>query len=359
LRGHQRFARAVAFSPDGTVLATASRNGELRLWAHATGEPREAFTSERPASRYHLGGETCVAVSPDGREAAVWWQDADVGAWDAGAGGHATYTMRGGPEGRALRYLPSGELLAAGYRSRSVNSDLVLRGLATRKVRARLSTRYSHATSVAVSADGDTVLTGGSDGIARLWWLPRTRLEALRRPVRRPAALFGGKDGFGGAGGAMTAVALSPDGALAAAGGTTDRAIRVWDTATGELLATLPGHHAAVTGLTFIPGGATLVSASFDGTARAWDIAAGALLATLVALPGDGYATFFPDGGYHADGPGDEVWWAVGLGRFAPGELDPYLPAVRAVPDGRPAPPVPGAQRTGRGRERPRVTGRS
>jgi WD40 repeat protein len=79
--------------------------------------------------------------------------------------------------------------------------------------------------------------------------------------------------------------------------------------------------------------GSSLATASDDGTARLWDTAAGRCLATLVPLPNDGYAVLLPDGSYKLAGdPGQALWWAIKLCRFAPGELDPYVPEIRRLP---------------------------
>ena len=88
----------------------------------------------------------------------------------------------------------------------------------------------------------------------------------------------------------------------------------------------------------FSPDGTLIATASDDGTARIWDAASGTTLATLVTLPDGGYATLLPDGSYKLDGdPGDTLWWAIKLCRFAPGELDPYVPEIKPL---RPEDPI-------------------
>lgn len=85
--------------------------------------------------------------------------------------------------------------------------------------------------------------------------------------------------------------------------------------------------------MAFSPDGALLATTSIDGTARLWDPVTGALRATLLALEGTDYAVFLPDGSYKLAGdPGRCLWWAIKLCRFAPGELDPYDPAIQRLP---------------------------
>src|SRR5262249_59203427 len=55
-----------------------------------------------------------------------------------------------------------------------------------------------------------------------------------------------------------------------------DQTVKLWDTATGELLRTFPGHTNAVTGIAFSPKDETrLASTGWDGSVRIWDAMTG------------------------------------------------------------------------------------
>ena len=64
----------------------------------------------------------------------------------------------------------------------------------------------------------------------------------------------------------------------------------------------------------------------------------------MVPLPSGGYITLLPDGAYKLAGdPGDHLWWAAGLERIGPGEVQDRFPGVSRLPAG--APVLPGRQR--------------
>jgi WD40 repeat protein len=71
--------------------------------------------------------------------------------------------------------------------------------------------------------------------------------------------------------GPVTAVALSPDGRLAASG-SRDQTVRLWSVPEGKPLAVLAGHAQTVTGVAFHPDGRRIASCSADGSVRLWNV---------------------------------------------------------------------------------------
>lgn len=116
----------------------------------------------------------------------------------------------------------------------------------------------THQFAVAFSPDGKTFLTGGADGIARLW----------ETATGRPVQVFIGHTS------SVQGVAFSPNGKTILTGGDDDTA-RLWDIATGRELHVFLGHGKAVLSVAFSPDGKTVLSGSADSTARLWDPATG------------------------------------------------------------------------------------
>ena len=80
----------------------------------------------------------------------------------------------------------------------------------------------------------------------------------------------------------VTSVAFSPDGKqVVSAGGSFDKTVKLWDTATGRLIRTFQGHSEAVVSVAFSPDERTVLSAGYDKTLRLWDAATGRLTRTL------------------------------------------------------------------------------
>lgn len=109
--------------------------------------------------------------------------------------------------------------------------------------------------------------------------------------------------------------------------------VEIIDRTSGLTVHVLHGHTNWVRGVAFSPDGSLLATASADHTARLWDATTGQPVAVLLTLPEDGYAVLLPNGTYKLAGDAsDTLWWSIKLCRFAPGELDPFIPGLTRVP---------------------------
>ena len=316
VEGHAGWVRGIAFSPDGALLATTSDDDSPRIWDTATATTRIMLGG-------HTGSVNGVAFSPDGTMLATASGSGTSPVWDTGSG--AMHTILTGHDGEVcwVAFSPDGTMLATA----SADHTARIWYTATGTTRTTLHGHTGPVNGVAFSPGGALVATASSDCTARLW---DTATAATRTTLK-------------GHTGTVNAVAFSPDGTLVATA-SADGTARIWDTATGATRTIFRGHLGEVNLAVFRPGGALLATGSEDGTARIWDTATGAVQAILVPIPGGDYIVLAP-GGYKAGGNiGDDLWWAIKLCRFAPGELDPYVPGLRRLEAGEPIVNLPQAK---------------
>lgn len=269
LEGHTSPVYAIAFSPNGSRLASASSDGTLRLWDTASGHTVEILKG-------HRGTVNAVTFSRDGSRLASASSDGTARLWDA-VRGDALATMKGhtGAVTR-VKFSPDGSHLA----SASWDGTVRLWDAGDGRPRAALLGHTGFLTALAFSPDGSQLASASNDGTVRLW----------EPTTGRPIAALEGHAG------AVNAVAFSPDGSRIASAGT-DRTVRLWDAAAGAPTALLEGHTRTVKALAFSPDGSLLASASWDETVGLWNALEGHPAASLVGHTGFTTAVAFsPDG---------------------------------------------------------------
>jgi len=271
---HQGPVVAVAFSPDGALVATGSVDRTARVF--------EARTGREMARLAHQDRVNTVAVSRDGTLVATGSVDRTARVFEARTGREVARVAHGGSV-VAVAFNPDGALVATSSADRTAR---VIEARTGREV-ARLA-HQDRVRAVAFSADGTLVATSSGDNTARVFEARTGREVAqLAHPDR------------------VVAVAFSADGTLVATGSKDDTA-RVFEVRTGRELAQL-AHPDSVVAVAFSADGTLVATGSKDSTARVFVARTGREVARLAHEGAVQAVAFSPDGTLLATGSEDNT----------------------------------------------------
>jgi WD40 repeat protein len=279
LRGHTESVRCLAFSRDGRLLASGSTDRTIRLWNAGTG----GFLREL-CGRYDQAVHS-ISFSPDGLMLARCTQNRDIKIWEVSTAQellsllpsdeydpHWNICAVFSPDGRYLaagndigaltlfEVFPNAQVICQleGHKPKPPEETAEQRGSGAESQEEREDPFEHRIGALAFSPDGTTLVSGSRDKTIKFWEIPSGQL------IRT----VGAHDGW------VRAVTFSPDGKVLASC-SDDTTIKLWDPSTGGLIRILQGHKEPVRSITFSPDGRRLVSGSHDKTARLWEGGAG------------------------------------------------------------------------------------
>jgi WD40 repeat protein len=288
LLGDTKPVVAVAFSPDGAMLATGSSDwigwtGQVRLWSVSSG--REL----RRLSPGWTSGVSGLAFTANGARLAAGGTDGVVRVWHVRTGDKLARLGRRSWVNNtdAIAFSPDGSRLATAGNDKTARVWDAASGQQLLKI--------AHDTSVQAitfSPDAGQLATAGNDKAARVWDVSSGK-QLLKIPHDAT----------------VQAIAFSPDGGRLATAGT-DKTVRVWDANSGQQVLKIP-HDGIIHALAFSPDGSRLATACHDKTARVWDATSGQQVLKIAHDSIVHALAFSPDGGQLATGSRDKrarIW---------------------------------------------------
>ena len=272
LAGHKKTVYSVAFSPDGTKLASGSSDNTIKLWDVKTGNEKGTLTGHGMKMRMDVlvGTVYSVEFSPDGKMLASGSEDGTAKLWDV-------------ETGKVINNLS--------WLEKKILQEKMI-------VERYKASHYS----VAFSSDGKMLASGLADYTIKLWDVKTGNvINTLTGHTDR-----------------VTSVAFNPYGKMLASG-SWDNSIKLWDVKTGTITRTLTGHKNTVDSVAFSPDGKMLASGSADSTIKLWDVKTGNKIHTLKCYTFMDWVTsvaFSPDGTILASAAKDTIkLWNVKTGK--------------------------------------------
>ncbi len=261
LEGHRAAITALVFSTDGW-LASASEDETIKIWDPETGELLRQLLG-------HHGPVLSIDVSPDGMLLVSASGDQSVRLWDVDAGRELTSWDSFSSAVFSVAFAPNGMWVATG----DGNALVQVWDVATQEELGRYVGHEDSVWTISFSPDGKALASGSWDGSVRLWPVAADGSQAGEARILAELETW------------VLSVAFSPNGKVLAAGlldWEKNSTLRLWDVETGALLHSLD--HRSRYALAFSPDQIHLAAAGVsDGSIRVWR--ASAIQPQLVSPP--------------------------------------------------------------------------
>ena len=246
LGGHIDAVRAVAFSPDGKLLAAGggepAQKGEVKIWNVASGNEVITFNG-------HSDAVYAIAFSPDGKVLATSSYDKMIQLWDV-ATGKPLKTLKDHIDAvYSLVFTPDGKRLISAAADRTVKVWDIATGVRL----FTMSEPTDGINSIALDPQGKQLVAVGQDKSIRIWTLGDKAATLTNTVIAHEDAIL--------------RVAWSPDGKRIAST-SADKVVKVFLVDGLQETASYAGQSDWVNGLAFSADSARLVAARFDGTVQ-------------------------------------------------------------------------------------------
>lgn len=253
LHGHTEKVEHMAFSPNGSYLASLDQHGTVILWNTATRSPIVTIDGEQHGVR-------SVTFNPDSSLLATGSWDGIITLWDTTSGAQKTHLHVEGQRGiQIMHFSHDGTRLVEA----SWGGYMALWDVETESLIATLNGHTDEVNSLIFNTTGSVFASGSKDGSVRVW---NTADGAALLTLDAAEA--------------VNSVIFSPNDTYLAAG--TERgSVYLWDTANGGLLAAFDNYQRGLDVVKFNESGSILAAASWDGAMTLWDVASKRTLARV------------------------------------------------------------------------------
>ena len=292
--GHIGNVYTVVYSPDGKTIASAGKDGNIIIWDALNLTVIQTLLLVPDRSQYNGYGAFAAVYSPDGKFLAAVGADGKLTVFDTSTWEIEYQIEAHKGQVRAVAYSHNGKYIATG----GGDSTARVWDATTGKLIASLGgvgkegNQYGIET-VTFNLDDTILFVGGdSDLVIYAWDVASGTLAYQLGTPGKTINLING-------------LAVSPDGKTLASSGS-DRLIRLWELDSRGENMEIPGHVDWVYGLAFTPDGQRLISAGADRTIRVWDTQYGRSQMVLAGPTDQVFdVAVSPDGRYVASGSGD------------------------------------------------------
>jgi WD40 repeat protein len=256
---HSNVITSLAISPDGKKLISGSWDWSIKVWSLTSGKTKHHL--------YHKCGVYAVVIAPDGEKFFSAGNTDEIKIWHCQTG-RVLQTLHGHLSTvGALAITKDGKFLASGSQINILQNTFDEVALQTGEYRSikiwdlemgqeiySLTGHEDNICALAISDDGQTLVSGSKDQTIKIWNLATVRLIQT---------LIGHSH-------TVRLVALSPDQQILASLG--NSTLKFWNLSLGQLISSYGGHTASINCLTLSPDGQIFASGSDDRDIKLWDL---------------------------------------------------------------------------------------